>query len=357
MVTDDEPVVPDRVIAVTTTTGRDILVEKLFKQGHWEKMIARLQGLGVDLDRKLKFGAIGDCIRVYSNLAKNSELDDIRTQEDNEAVAEFLMETLRAFTENPDVRLVVSIAGGRKTTGALLHSVMTLIGRSQDSIKHILVNEPWTWFPDYLYPGCEGEFKDRETGELLDSNDAVLELAEVPFVPLRYLFQRDMEKCAGSYMGLMQHLRSRSLNFSHELEVDADPNRGTLRINGIEVSLSPLHYLFYLYCLQRASNGFPPISAFIDIRIGDLESLVGAYRVDGDFQHWTYKAALDGVDPAEDIRKWANGVRSALKVANFDQVQIDRLVPKGGRRLWRSGSGLLQSPFPCGAGITTAAGA
>src|SRR5207245_1452140 len=111
-------------------------------------------------------------------------------------VAEFLMDIVRSFTENHSTRLIVSIAGGRKTTSALLHSVITLLGRASDMITHIIVDEPWAFHPDFLYPGCRGEFKDSKTGRFLDNSEARLYLAEVPFVPLRYLFERDLQRSA-----------------------------------------------------------------------------------------------------------------------------------------------------------------
>ncbi len=98
--------------------------------------------------KKLLFGPIGEDIRVFPSRDRTRELDDIRSIQDNEAVAEFLMEIVRSFVENDSIRLVASLAGGRKTTSALLHSVMTLLGRSDDLLTHIIVDEPWPSQPE-----------------------------------------------------------------------------------------------------------------------------------------------------------------------------------------------------------------
>lgn len=327
---EETPVIPDRVIAITTSKGRDILKEELFERQRWKKLLDVLKIQGHSTQGKLKFGPISDSIRVYSNTEKDRELDDIRTQEDNNAVAEFLMETLRGFTENQDIRLIVSLAGGRKTTGALLHSVMTLIGRTQDSIKHILVNEPWIFFRNFLYPGCEGEFIDRDTNETLNTQDAVLELAEVPFVPLRYLFKRDLENCAGSYIKLMNQLRKRTMNYEDELSININPADGSLLVNDIPVSLSPAVFMFYLYFALRASEGYPVLKAFLDINPDDLINIVETHQVPSDFNHWTYKVNLETLDLSEDPRKWASQARKSFEKAGFDKLQIERLVPKRG---------------------------
>ncbi|MCG8601902.1 MAG: CRISPR-associated ring nuclease Csm6, partial [Verrucomicrobiales bacterium] len=191
MATQPEPVIPDRIVAVSTSAGAERLREKLFDDGHWEQMISELKARGLDLEGKLRFGPIADSIRVFPDMGRTRELDDIRSAEDSEAVAEFLMETVRSFTENDSLRLITSIAGGRKTTSALLHSVITLLGRSDDRINHILIDDKWIAQEEFLYPGCVGEFVDQATGEKIDSADAKLQLVDVPFVPLRYLFKRD----------------------------------------------------------------------------------------------------------------------------------------------------------------------
>jgi CRISPR-associated protein (TIGR02584 family) len=89
------------------------------------------------------------------------------------------METIRSFTDNDSIQLIVSIAGGRKATSAFLHSVTTLLGRGDDTtITHIIVSDPWSSFPDFFFPGCAGTFRDPVTNKRLRSIDAKLDLAE-----------------------------------------------------------------------------------------------------------------------------------------------------------------------------------
>ena len=60
LATQDEPVVPERVIAITTSTGAEKIKEKLFKDGHWKQMLEDLEGRGVPVGGKLRFGPIAD---------------------------------------------------------------------------------------------------------------------------------------------------------------------------------------------------------------------------------------------------------------------------------------------------------
>ena len=91
-------------------------------------------------------------------------------------------------------------------------------------ITHIIVNDPWSLFSDFFFPGCAGTFKDPTTNKRLRSTDAKLDLAEVPFVHLRYLFKRELEKSPGSYLQLIQQLRARAINLEHELSIRVDTN-------------------------------------------------------------------------------------------------------------------------------------
>ncbi|MBV8226076.1 MAG: TIGR02584 family CRISPR-associated protein [Verrucomicrobia bacterium] len=326
----NDPIIPDRVVVATTRGGRDLLVKKLFQENQWEALRKDLSKKGVALQGRLLFGPISECIRVFPSAHRDRELDDIRTKEDNAAVAEFLMDLVRSFTENPSVRLIVSIAGGRKTASALLHSVVALLGRASDMITHVIVDEPWAFHPDFLYPGCKGEFRDPKTGQTLDSIQAQLYLAEVPFVPLRYLFERDLQRSAGSYLQLVNQLRNRAVNLEDELSVKLEPQTGELTVNEKTIRLSPNEFLYYFYFAERAADGKPPVDSYP--AIGDhLEALRRKHEQESDFGHWASKALQGRFDASEDPRKWANNIRSQLRAAGFDRLQIERLVPMRGR--------------------------
>lgn len=333
LATQDEPVIPDRIIAITTSSGSAKLKEKLFAAGHWDRLIgdlgAHLAPRGLSLDGRLRFGPVGDSIRVFPDRARSRELDDIRSVEDNEAVAEFFTEQLRTFTENESIELIVSIAGGRKTTSALLLSVMTLLGRAQDRVNHILIDDAWVIQDDFFYPGCAGQFVNRATGEPMFSADAQLRLVEVPFVPLRYLFKRDLERSAGSYLELVNQLRTRTINVNDDLLVQLDTATGKLVVNDRSVSLSPNEFLLYLFFARRAAEGLAPVVSYSAIE-EPLRDLKSEFLEPDQFGHWSQQALSRSFDAGEDLRKWASNIRTKLKSAEFEPFQVDRLVPRGG---------------------------
>lgn len=318
--------VPDRIIAVTTTSGRKHLVRQLFDEGHWGGMLEALRRKYPKIRGKLNFGPIPECLRCITNVERTRELDDVRTREDNLAVAEFLMELVRGITENADTRLIVSLAGGRKTTGALLHSVMTLLGRQDDLLTHVLVSEPWMTLPGFVYPGCPGAFRDPSTGRKLDSRSAQIELAEVPFVPLRYLFAKELHRTAGGFARLMAEVRGRAVGGGALFRVRITPANGTLHINDREVVLGPNPFLVYLFFCVRARDGREAASSYKEV--GDeLPGVHAAHAQAHPVARWTKAALRSHLDPSEDIRKWVGEIRVALRRAKFDSGSIDWLAP------------------------------
>ena len=72
--------------------------------------------------------------------AAGRPLDDIRTPADNTRAADTITEVVRELTRDSESALHVSIAGGRKTMGFYLGYALSLYGRAQDRLSHVLVS-------------------------------------------------------------------------------------------------------------------------------------------------------------------------------------------------------------------------
>lgn len=112
-------------------------------------------------------------------------LDDIRTPEDNQRAADLITETVRELTSDPDAAVHVSIAGGRKTMGYYLGYALSLYGRPQDRLSHVLVSEPFESSWDFFYPTPYERVIQTRDQKLANAADARVTLAEIPFVRLR----------------------------------------------------------------------------------------------------------------------------------------------------------------------------
>ncbi|WP_228779307.1 CRISPR-associated ring nuclease Csm6 [Methylobacter sp. BlB1] len=87
--------------------------------------------------------------------ANGEVLHDIRTQADNRAMADGITEWIRTLTADPDTALHVSIAGGRKTMGFYAGYALSLYGRPQDRLSHVLVPADYESHPQFYYPHAE----------------------------------------------------------------------------------------------------------------------------------------------------------------------------------------------------------
>ena len=213
-------VLPQRVIFITTGIGAAKIKEQLHTplaafggQTAWQALRTALKAKDHEL--------IAEAPRLISRANKKTgtldTLADIQTPEENDTAASFILEEVRRIVENPDTPLIASIAGGRKTMGALLHAAVTLIGRETDRITHVLVSPPYETMPGFFFPTQPGAaLMDRE-GKAHPPAKAKVNLADVPFVPLRNRF-KDLDDMPGSFDGLRR-------KFSRELKADAERPR------------------------------------------------------------------------------------------------------------------------------------
>lgn len=114
-------------------------------------------------------------------------LEDIRRPADNERAADFITEVIRGLTEDTTSALHVSIAGGRKTMGFYLGYALSLFGRRQDCLSHVLVSAPFESHPEFYYPTPQQRVihtLDRQQ-LAVDSRTAEVTLARIPLVRLR----------------------------------------------------------------------------------------------------------------------------------------------------------------------------
>jgi CRISPR-associated protein (TIGR02584 family) len=113
-------------------------------------------------------------------------LSDIRSAEDNQAAADQIAEFVRRLTADPATALHVSLAGGRKTLGFFAGYALSLWGRTQDRLSHVLVSEPFESSWDFFYPTPYERIIQTRDGKIADCATAEVSLADIPFVRLRH---------------------------------------------------------------------------------------------------------------------------------------------------------------------------
>lgn len=187
--------------------------------------------------------------------AAGAPLADIRSQADNDATADALTEAVRALTADPDCALHVSIAGGRKTMGYYLGYALSLFGRAQDRLSHVLVQEGFEGHPQFYYPS-PGERVIHTLGSnprTLDCQRAEVTLAEIPFVRLREGQPSALLAGQARFSDVVAAL-NRALA-PPRLVIDVTGAR--VEAGGQAVPMSPANLAFLLWFARRARNGLP----------------------------------------------------------------------------------------------------
>ncbi len=177
---------------------------------------------------------------------------DIRSAGDNLAVADFLLQEIRAITSDPGTELHVSIAGGRKTMGFFAGYALSLCGRPQDVLSHVLVDPPFESHTSFFYPSPVPQviYTPPPESRPLDTSQARVTLAEIPFIRLRRLLQQAGSEAARDFAGTIEAAQE-------ELDpaVVIDFEAGCLRAGGRQVQLPPAELAFYAMLARATKTG------------------------------------------------------------------------------------------------------
>jgi CRISPR-associated protein (TIGR02584 family) len=169
---------PAAIKVITTAIGAAKMVEALIAEGHLERLCDELGRPRIpftELDVLVVPGKDGQPVA------------DARSMEDHEALANFIVTTVRDYTKDSGVRIHASIAGGRKTMTFYLGYAMSLFGRRFDSLSHVLVSEGYENHPAFFFPTRDQQILELRGGGSLDAREAEITLADIPFIRQRHL--------------------------------------------------------------------------------------------------------------------------------------------------------------------------
>ena len=316
------PVVPDEVVVLTTESGKERLYAEILngESSVWRRMCESLREDKVDIDGKLVFGKTS--VRVIPD-AHGNEIYDLRSGEDNLRAADFMLQQLRQYTESSDMVVLASIAGGRKTMSALLFSCMTLLGREDDKVFHVLLPPEFEGgvTPPMYYPVKGVTYTNRMTGKTYKSEKFQSELFEVPFVRMRGWYQEKFKNIPPSYRTLISKVQTVAPPAVVYPEIEIDAWNGWAKIDG---KLAPMSKACFAMLLLIA-DGCP--SKNLHEKLLALHKQRGAAKCDwlASFQEGSRFA--DENCP-EDVYKVQSELRKKLRSAGF--AAAESLVPQRG---------------------------
>lgn len=169
--------VPDEIHVVSTGKGAIQIRSRLLKDGWFAKLCQDYHLPNIRFDETT--------IHVICD-QNGQQLDDLKTLADNEHSGNQICHMIKQFTQDPEISLHVSIAGGRKTMGFYAGYALSLYGRAQDRLSHVLVSEQFEFAQNFYYPTPYEHYVQRaHSDERLDTRQAQVFLADIPFVRMK----------------------------------------------------------------------------------------------------------------------------------------------------------------------------
>lgn len=337
------PVIPNRVVVVTTRRGKELMERELFTQlgdgktDLWRALRNEILGPVAGSSRFLILETIREISVPNPRTGRSGALEDFRTSAENAAMADFLLEQVRGFVETPGVELITSIAGGRKTLGALLYACMSLLGRETDRLTHVLVNEPFDspgLAPRFYFPEQPIQ-KLSLGGKAVIARQARIDLGDIPFVPLRNLFERDLIKKPCSFTELVARCR-RKVNeaASRNVSLTIWRSRREIEVNGVRVHTSNSQQVLMLFLTDPATAAARTQIAKFSNAVEPLQNFAKSLynkRSLNDFSDWRHEAPIQNDFNDESLRKLLNEFKGKLRAAGSEAATIVPHLPVRGR--------------------------
>ena len=239
--------------------------------------------------------------------ANGRPLRDIREVADNEAIANAMTARVRELTADPDSAIHASIAGGRKTMGFYLGYALSLLGRPQDRLSHVLISSPVESHADFFYPTPQERVIYTREGQPLDASDATVMLADIPFVRLRDGLQEALLEPGASFSAVVAQAQ-RNLAAPR---LALDRARGRIRCGETVVRLTPISFAWLAWFARRALAGLPAIHH----TEADFAEFLAEYRALTDELSSEYERAAQalGTGNPEDLKHYFEQRTSKLK--------------------------------------------
>ena len=252
IVTQKPPWIPDEIRLITTKHGADSARLMLLSDDPgWFHRLCRdwhLPPVAFDASH----------IEVLQD-ARGNPLDDIRDDQDNQRAADGIADLVRRMTEEEHTEIHASIAGGRKTMGFFMGYAMSLWGRPQDKLSHVLISTPFESRPEFFYPTpIPHIIPARNPGQApLDASTAKVWLGDIPFVRLRNLLPASIKNQNTGFAQAVS-AANRALD---QIDLEIDITQSCVRINQQTVPLPPMQIGLLSLLAWRCQHKRPPLRA------------------------------------------------------------------------------------------------
>jgi len=252
MIQHKPPVPISEVYLMTTTHGKEMAWNTLGGENGAIALFCQSYKLALIAFTRNKH------ILVFKN-ADGSPMQDVRTTENNRVLQSQMLGFMQKFTSDPNTVLHCLVGGGRRTMTANMMLALTIFGREQDSLTHVLVDEEFETNPTFFFPTKEkrmiGVFRNGKP-DVADASKAKIDLAEIPLARLRDLYGKRINNLKTDINKLLDIAQTKiELSQSMLAQLVIDLKTGTASFSDEEVQLNGLNMaLFMHYALNKAKH-------------------------------------------------------------------------------------------------------
>lgn len=240
LLTQSPPFVPTEIHLITTTDGEAKAREQLLDKG-WLARLCAERGVAMPPLEIVLIGAEGE-----------AALTDIRSDADNTVAADAILGAVRTLAQDEHCAIHASLAGGRKTMSHFMGYALSLFGRAQDRLSHVLVAPDWAErAKDFHYPPAQPtELRDKDERVLGNSAEVVVTLADIPLLRLGDNLPRLLRDGRASFS---ETVRLANLALG-PATLRLDVRRRLTECSGIAVELTPANFAFLAWLALRAAT-------------------------------------------------------------------------------------------------------
>ena len=308
---------PEEIYVITSENAKQKLVKYLIEDQQLNKLFSEYDMPPIEFDERhilLMEDSFG--IPIFNG----------RREEDQIYIADSIMKIVANFTQHEDTRIHASIAGGRKTMSFYMGNAMSLLGREQDMLSHVFISEEFEFCDQFFFPTKKDNYieikKDGHTLRL-NTRDAEVTLAEIPFVRMRHLIDGNLltnidktsfSKTVASINAL--HQKGITLTMNDKAKI--------LSVNGVDIKLTPKEYSYYLWLSMQPERCLWANREFFDNK-EQAKSFLDLYRSLTCDQRLLKTFGLD-VDAIDDDFEWNELLLSQISGVPRQIIQEARSV-------------------------------
>lgn len=209
---DVDPIVPTKIVCAVTSQ-----VQERFRNELDGALVRLRRELEIEADWGLRplawdAGRAGLFVAVPVG-PDGAAVQDIRSDAEAVAFGNLAVRIVRHETDDEEARVHLSLAGGRKTMSFHGGAAMSLFGRPDDELSHVLVHpQHFEFCNDFWFPTKASTLvMTRDGKQTFDAKDAQVELGTIPFIRVRDWLPRELRDQPldyGSYVAQINALRT-----------------------------------------------------------------------------------------------------------------------------------------------------